>query len=341
MNLISLPKAHLHIHLEGAIRPGTILDLYRRKGGAHASLTLDEVRRRVQMTPDDTSFGDFLDKFLFILGCQDEPDDLVRIAREAVEDADADGVRYVELRFSPHFIEPRSGISAAAAIEAVAEGTRAGMADYPDVVATLTLIIDQRRGAADAEDAVRWAARYRDVGVTAVDIAGDPTVVPLADYAGACATARDEGLFLTVHAGELQGPETVRVAVEQLGATRIGHGIRSIEDPSVIDLLLEREVTLEVSVTSNVYTQATPSLELHPLPRLMDAGVRVTINTDDPAIFDTTLTREYELIRDTFGLTVGDFWRTNLHAIDAAFVDDARRELLRSAMDQGYADLET
>ena len=340
MNLASLPKAHLHVHLEGAIRPATILDFYRRQGGGYASLTLDEVTRRMQMTPDDTSFDDFLDKFQFILGCQDSPADLVRITREAVADAYGDGVRYLELRFSPHFIEPRSGIAAPAAIEAVAEGARAGMADYPDVVTTLTLIIDQRRGAAEAEEAVRWAVRYRDWGVTGVDIAGDPTVFPLSYYEGACALARDEGLGTTVHAGELQGPDTVRVAVEQLGATRIGHGIRSVEDPSVIDLLLEREVTLEVSVTSNVYTRATPSLELHPLPRLVEAGVRVTINSDDPAIFDTTLTGEYELVQSTFGLTVADFRRMNLHAVDAAFVDEARRQSVRRMIEQGYAGLE-
>jgi len=340
VDLRALPKAHLHIHLEGAIRPETILDLYRRQGGELASLTLEQVRKRMQMTPDDTSFGDFLDKFAFILGCQDEPEDLVRIAREAVEDAQGDGVRYVELRFSPHFIEPRSAISAEAAIEAVAEGVRAGMADYPDTVATLTLIIDQRRGQADAEDAVRWATGYRDLGVTAVDIAGDPTVIPLSEYASACAIARDGGLFLTVHAGELQGPESVRVAIEELGATRIGHGIRSIESPAVIDLLIEREVTLEVSVTSNLYTRATPSLEEHPLPRLMDAGVRVTINSDDPSIFGTTLSQEYQIIRNAFGLTVSDFRRTNLDAIDAAFVDAERRAALRVSLEQAYAELE-
>jgi adenosine deaminase len=206
-------------------------------------------------------------------------------------------------------------------------------------VTTLTVIIDQRLGAAAAAEAVRWAARYRDWGVTGVDIAGDPTVFPLSDYAGACALARDEGLRTTVHAGELQGPETVRVAVEQLGSKRIGHGIRSIEDPSVIDLLLEREVTLEVSVTSNVFTGATPSLELHPLPRLIEAGVRVTINSDDPAIFDTTLSKEYELVQNTFGLTVADFRRTNLHAVDAAFVDEERRRSVRRAIEQGYAEL--
>lgn len=339
MNLELLPKAHLHIHLEGAIRPATVLDLYRRRGGRYATLTLAEVQRRMRMAPEGESFGDFLDKFNFILGCQDGPEDLVRIAREAVVDAHADGVRYVEFRFSPHFIEPRAAISAEASIEAVADGVRAGMVDRPDVVATSTLIIDQRRGPADAEEAVRWAARYSGLGVTAVDIAGDPSLVPLAAYAGACHLARDFGLGLTVHAGELQGPESVRAAVEDLRATRIGHGIRSVEDPDVVDLLVERRVTLEVSVTSNLFTGAASSLKEHPLPRLMEAGVRVTINSDDPAIFNTDLSQEYRIIEDAFGLTVEDFERANLHALEAAFVDPERRELLRRDFERAYAEL--
>jgi adenosine deaminase len=211
------------------------------------------------------------------------------------------------------------------------------MLDYPDVVATQTLIIDQRRGPADAEDAVRWAARSRGVGVTAIDIAGDPTVVPLQAYAGACSLARELGLQVTVYAGELQGAETVRTAIEELGTTRIGHGIRSVEDPAVMDLILERGVTLEVSVTSNLFTRAAPSLEGHPLPRLIEAGVRVTINSDDPAIFDTTLSKEYELVQSAFDLTAADFGRMNLHAIEAAFVDDERRAVLRESFERAHA----
>jgi adenosine deaminase len=335
--LTSLPKAHLHLHLEAAIRPATILDLYRHRGGKYAGLTIDEVIHRVRMGTDETSFGDFLGKFQFIVGCQEQPADLIRVTREAIADAEADGVCYVELRFCPHSLEPRCGIAALSAIEAVSEGVRAGMADCPRVTATITVIIDQRRGPAVAREAVRWAARHRAGGVTAIDIAGDPTVYPLGDYAPACALARDEGLGLTVHAGELQGPETVRVAVEVLGTTRIGHGIRSVEDPAVLDLLLARGVTLEVCVTSNVHMRAAASLESHPLPRLMDAGVRVTINSDDPLVFNTTLTHEYELVQDAFGVTLADFRRMNLHAVDAAFVDDTQRQLLRSAIEQGYA----
>jgi len=339
LDVTVLPKAHLHLHLEGAIRPTTILDLYRCQGSTFAELTLDQVITRAQMTPVDTSFPDFLKKFEFILPCLREPDDLVRIAREAIADAHADGVCYVELRFCPHFIEAWTGIPAPASIEAVAEGTRVGLTDHPDVVATLTLIIDQTRGNADGEEAVRWAARYYEqgLGTSGVDIAGNPNIYSLTEYEPACTLARDLGVGITVHAGETQGPQTVRVAVEQLYATRIGHGIRAVEDPAVMDLLLARGVTLEVSVSSNVYTRSVPSLEVHPLPRLLAACVRVMLNTDDPGIFNLTLSEEYTLLQRTFGLTLADFYRTNLHAVDAAFVDEKHKSVLRAVIEAGYA----
>ena len=333
----AMPKAHLHLHLEGAIRPATILDLYRRQGSAFTDLTLDQVGARAQMTGADTAFLDFLKKFDFIMPCLSEPGDLVRITREVIADACADGVRYVELRFCPHFIEARIGVPAVASIEAVVvDGARQGTWEHPQVAATLTLIIDQRRGNVDGEEAVRWAARYRDEGVSGVDIAGDPSVHPLVEYEPACTLARDLGVGITVHAGETQGPGTVRVAVERLHATRIGHGIRATEDGAVMDLLLTRGITLEASVSSNVYTRSVTSLEAHPLPRLLKAGVRVTLNTDDPTIFNITLSEEYALLQRTFGLTLADFRRANLHAVNAAFVDEEQRSALRAVIDDGW-----
>jgi adenosine deaminase len=342
LDIPALPKAHLHLHLEGSIRPTTILDLYRRQGSSFADLTLNQVIARAQMTPADTSFFDFLGKFEFIMPCIHTADDLGRVTRETIADAHADGVCYVELRFCPHFIEAWTGIPALASIEAVIEGAQVGQADYPDVVTTLTLIIDQTRGDAAGEEAVRWAARYYNhgVGTSSVDIACDPNVCPLTDYEPACTLARDLGVGITVHAGETQGPQSVRVAVERLHATRIGHGIRAVEDPAVMDLLLMRGITLEVSVSSNVFTRSVPSLEEHPLPHLLATGVRVTFNTDDPAIFDLTLSKEYALLQRTFGLTLEDFRRANLHAVDAAFVAQECRSALRAAIEDGYSAME-
>ena len=344
MDMVALPKAHLHLHLEGAIRPTTILDLYHRQGGGFATLTLEEVVSRAQMTPSDVSFFDALNKFEFIMACLGEPDDLVRITREAIADADADGVRYVELRFCPHFVEAKSGIPAVAAIEAVLEGIQQGVGDHPNVVATPTLIMERPRGNTAGEEVVRWAERYRAMGTTGIDIAGDVSAHELAEYEPACTLAHELGLGITVHVdclpdppGEVSGPQEVRVAVERLHATRIGHGICAVEDPAVLDLLVAGGITLEVSVSSNVYCRIVPSLEAHPLRRLLAAGVRVTLNTDDPTIFNVTLSEEYTLLQRTFGLTLADFRRANLHAVDAAFVDEGRKQALRAMIEAGYS----
>jgi adenosine deaminase len=339
VNTVLLPKVHLHLHLEGAIRPTTLLELYREQGGANAHLTLEQVTQRAQITAQDVTFADFLAKFAFIMPALRQPEHLVRITREALADAAADGVRYVELRFSPHYIQRYSGLHPFAAIEAVIEGLSHGLAEYPDVEATLTLIIDQARGPEAGEEAVAWAARYQgpQTRLNAIDIAGDPSRHPLEAYARACRQARDLGLGITVHAGETQGPASVRTAIEVLGTSRIGHGIRAVEDPEVLALVLERQVTLEVSVSSNVYTGSVPALATHPLPRLLEAGARVTLNTDDPGVFALTLSGEYELLGRTFGLTLADFRRANLVAAEAAFLEPQRRVALCTAIEAGYA----
>ena len=344
MDMVALPKAHLHLHLEGAIRPTTILDLYHRQGGGFATLTLEEVVSRAQMTPSDVSFFDAIGKFDFIMRCLREPDDLVRITGEAMADADADGVRYVELRFAPHFIHSFCRFPAPAAIEAVLKGIRQGMADHPNVIATPTLIIDRALGNTAAEEVVRWADRYRAMGTTSIDIAGDVSVYEYAEYEPACTLAHELGLSITIHVdcipdlpGRVCGPQGLRIAVERLHATRIGHGFCAAKDPALLDLLLERGITLEISVSSNVYCRVVPSLDEHPLPRLLASGVRVTLNTDDPTIFNVTLSEEYALLQRTFGLTLADFRRANLHAVDAAFVDEERRQELRAMIEAGYS----
>ncbi len=295
--------------------------------------------QRAQITPQDADFADFLRKFAFIMPALRRPEHLMRIAREALADAAADGVRYVELRFSPHYIQAYSGLHPFAAIEAVIEGLRQGLAEHPALEATLTLIIDQARGPEAGEEAVAWAARYQQVEnrLNAIDIAGDPTRFPLSAYERACQEAHERGLGVTVHAGETQGPESVRTAVEQLGAGRIGHGIRAVEDAGVLALVVERGVTLEVSVSSNVYTGSVPALAAHPLPRLLEAGARVTLNADDPGVFGLTLSGEYELMQREFGLTLADFRRANLVAAEAAFLEPQERAALRSAIEAGYA----
>jgi len=336
MDLHDLTKVHLHVHLEGSIRPSTLHELYIKQTNSSFNYSLDQVAKNLQMTKEDNEFKDFLEKFKFIFGCNFTPQILKRITREAIADASDEGVCYLELRFCPHSLYARSGIDIPVAIENILEGIEIGMKEFPRVTCSLLIIIDQQLGIGKAYEAVRYALRYKNEGITGIDIASDPTKIPLITYESVCKFIRDEGLGLTIHAGEFEGPESVRIAVDRLGASRIGHGIRSVEDPDVIELLIKNQVTLEISVTSNIQTKVIPSIHSHPLPVLMKAGVRVTLNTDDPSIFDTTLTKEYKLVKDIFGFSSNDFKQFNLNGIDAAFIDKNLRKKIRKKIEKDY-----
>jgi adenosine deaminase len=325
IDMRSLPKVELHRHLEGAIRPATILDLFRTNRGEYLGTQLPEILPRIQITGSERSLADFLAKFEFFMPCIRTASDISRITAEAIEDCVSDGIVYAELRFSPAFIRRLTGLSYSEAVEAVLEGARGA---GPAIPVNFTLIVPQPEGERVAWDTVRLAADYLSNGVTGVDIADDTRALGLEEYVRPMAWARANGLGVTVHAGEAEGPLSVRVAVEQLGATRIGHGVRSIEDDRVIEMLVDRGTLLEICPTSNVHTQAAPSIREHPLPRLIERGVPVCLNTDDPGISDITLTGEYELVHETFGLSRADLALMNVRAARCAFAGDEQRAAL-------------
>ena len=326
-----LPKVELHRHLEGAIRPTTILDLFRKNRREYVDASIQEILPRVQITGAEGSLADFLAKFEFFMPCIQTASDISRITAEAIEDCAADGIAYVELRFSPAFIRRLTGLSCSKAVEAVLRGAHsAGQA----VVVNFILIVPQPEGERVGWDTVRLAADYLSEGVTGVDIADDTRVVGLSEYIRPMAWARAHGLGVTVHAGESEGPLSVRTAVEQLGATRIGHGIRAIEDSAVIELLVDRGVLLEVCPTSNIHTQAAPSIAEHPLPGLIQRGVSVCVNTDDPGISNITLTGEYELACEAFGLSRADLVAMNMRAAQHAFASDNQKAVLLERLEE-------
>ncbi len=318
MDMRSLPKVELHRHLEGAVRPATILDLFRKNRREYLDTPLCEILPRIQITGFERSLADFLARFEFFMPCIHTASDISRITAEAIEDCANDGIVYAELRFSPAFIRRLTGLSYSEAVEAVLEGARGA---GPAIPVNFILIVPQPEGERVAWDTVRLAADYLSNGVTGVE-----------EYARAVAWARANGLGVTVHAGEAQGPSSVRVAVEQLGATRIGHGVRSIEDDRVVEMLVDRGTLLEVCPTSNVHTQVTPSIREHPLPRLTECGVTVCLSTDDPGISNITLTGEYELVQETFGLSRADLALMNVRAARYAFAGSEQRAALMECL---------
>ncbi|KAA3661705.1 MAG: adenosine deaminase [Chloroflexi bacterium] len=322
------PKVDLHCHLEGAIRPTTVLDLYRKNGGVYKNATLEELLPLIQVTGNERSLFDFLAKFKTILPAIKTQLDIMRIAQEVTMDAYNDGVRYLELRYSPHLLRNSTGLDVQDVVDAVTIGVRLAMQQV-EIHVEQIFIVPQFAGPQVGEEMLQLALDNRAHGVQALDLAGDIRHIGMEAYTAVFHQAYEAGLGITVHAGEAAPAESVRMAVEDLHATRIGHGIRSIEDENVISLLRERDVLLEVCVTSNLQTRVASSIETHPIRKLIEAGVRVSVNTDDPGISNITLSDEYNLLMQEKDFDFSLFNALNRDALNAAFTNDERKAALQ------------
>ena len=318
-----LPKVDLHRHLEGSIRLETIAEIV-----CEASLPLpqdiESLRRVVQVVDGDPkNHKHFLSKFKNIRQIFRSPEIIHRITTEAVEDAARDQVRYLELRFTPaalaqsglFHLEDVTGWVIDAAVEAAAaHGIDVG----------LIVSVNRHESLEIAEEAARIAADHIHEGVVGLDLAGDEVEFPAQPFRSILASAKQAGLGLTIHAGEWTGAENVRHAILELGADRIGHGIRVLEDPQVTSLARERGIPFEVSIDSNYLTGVIPSIDAHPLPQMIEAGLRTVLTTDDPSIFGTTLSLEYQHAVDHLGLSLESLKGFILTAAQAAFLDPRR-----------------
>jgi len=299
------PLADLHRHLEGSIRPATAIELAARAGisklPAQWRSALVAVDREQGLLP-------YLAKIENATALVRTLDDWRRVTAEAITDAFSDGVTALELRFSPQFITGMTDLDADDVIEAVSDAVSS--AALPIEVGLIGIIV-RDEGPDSAAAQVRRLLRHKSA-LVGVDLAGDEAGYPAALFAPAFRLAREAGLPATVHAGEADGPRSVWDSL-RLGPQRIGHGVRSAEDPRLLEHLAASGVTLEVAITSNVQTGAARSRSKHPLAALAAAGVRVALCTDNPTVSDTRLTREYEIARDL---------------VDAAALDNIRRNAL-------------
>ncbi|NQX28974.1 adenosine deaminase [Microbacteriaceae bacterium VKM Ac-2854] len=288
-DLRALPKGHLHLHMEAAMRATTLAELAGARG------------LPVPQTTVFTGFSQFADVYRTILAVLQHPNHLARVIDEIVEDQAAQGVVYVEIGVNPDYYAGTFGsvIDALGVLVAAAQEAQR----RHGVAVGLMPTIDRTSDAASAMVVARAAAEFAGRGVVSLGLANDERGAPASTFAAAFAVGREAGLFVTPHAGELEGPEFVWEAIDLLGANRVQHGVRAIEDPRLVAELAVRGIPLDVCPTSNVLLDVVDELAAHPLPRLIDAGVRCTINADDPLIFGPDILAEYELCRSAFGLT--------------------------------------
>lgn len=307
-DLAGLPKAELHVHLEGAVRPATLEEFCAREG--------------VSFSRAFSDLNSFVEVYMASTQVMTKPGDYSRLVREYCEDAARCGVRYAELEISP----------------ALTRGARHRLAEAAEEAAkrrdiAVRLVLGLGRG---MPVETGWAAL--DViesmpGIIALGLGGPEEGYPAEPFAGLFAEARRRGLRSAPHAGEAAGPESVRGALDALGADRIQHGVRAVEDPTLVAELAERRVPLAVCPTSNVRLGVVSSLDEHPLAELWDAGVMLSVNTDDPGFFDCDLVGEYAVAGRLLGLDRDGYGRLAHNAVESSFAPEELKVELRSEIE--------
>jgi adenosine deaminase len=324
----SLPLVELHRHLDGSVRLQTILDLARQHNLPLPAKDLEALRPYVQVSGPTPGVMEFIARFEWQVGVMVDYESVRRIARENVEDVKKECLDYVELRFSPWFMAEPHGLDPAGVVEAVIDGVEAGQRDFGMKV-NLIGILSRTYG---AEIAFRELAALltKKEHIVALDLAGDEAHYPAEQFREHFRRARNAGWHITVHAGEIAGPESIWEALSGLGATRIGHALQAMEDPSLLDYLREHHIGVESCLTSNVQTSCVESYAAHPLRRFLEHGIPATINTDDPGISGIDLAHEYKMAVEKAGLTLTQVRRAQLNALEVSFLTEEEKEELRN-----------
>lgn len=317
-----MPKIELHAHLEGSISPSTLLEMARRNG---LSLPANDLAGIERLFCYDDFLG-FLQVYMICARTLCTGEDFAQLTYEVLKAAAAQNIRYIELFLSSMQHRLRS-LDFAELLQGIADGRERA---YREMGIQSGIMFDYGRqfGSEEAIEMAHEAVAGRKYGVVAFSIGGDEINYPPALFVEAFKVARAGGLGLTAHAGEAAGAESVRDAVELLGVSRIGHGIRVLEDPVLVEELRRCKVALDVCPTSNVRTGVVRSYDEHPVRRLYNAGLLMTINSDDPTLFGTTLTDEFLLAAERFGFTVDEICGLVQNAVRASFLPPEHKERL-------------
>ncbi|WP_017595564.1 adenosine deaminase [Nocardiopsis potens] len=347
------PKVLLHDHLDGGLRPSTVVELAAEAGYTGLPATdPEELGRWFTEAADSGSLERYLETFSHTVGVMQSREALVRVAAEAAEDLAADGVVYAEVRYAPELFQ-EGGLSLDAIVEAVQEGfaegeRRAAAAGAP--IRTGTLLCAMRQNARAGEIA-ELAVRYRDAGVAGFDIAGPEAGFPPTRNLDAFEYLRQQNAHFTIHAGEAFGLPSIWEAIQHCGAERLGHGVRIADDIAVAEdgtaklgrlasYVRDRRIPLEMCPTSNVQTGAAASIAEHPIDLLRRLRFRVTVNTDNRLMGGTSMSKEFGVLADAFGFTLADMRWLTLNAMKSAFLPfDERLALIDEVIKPGYREL--
>ncbi|MGR5080399.1 adenosine deaminase [Photobacterium swingsii] len=322
-----LPLTDIHRHLDGNIRIQTILELGQQFGMTLPANDIEALRPHVQIVEAEPSLVAFLSKLDWGVAVLGDLDACRRVAYENVEDALNAQIDYAELRFSPYYMAMKHNLPVAGVVEAVVDGVKAGCRDF-DVQANLIGIMSRTFGIEACQQELDALLTQKE-NLVAIDLAGDELGQPGDQFIKHFKQVRDANLRVTVHAGEAAGPESMWQAIQELGAVRIGHGVKAIHDPKLMDYLAANKIGIESCLTSNIQTSTVKSYQSHPVKQFLDHGILACLNTDDPAVEGIELPYEYEVAAPKVGLSQDQIRQTQINGLELAFLSDSEKQNLK------------
>lgn len=321
--LLKIPKIELHLHLEGAIPAKTLLDLAMKRGNDRSLRTLDDLHKKLTFR----EFSHFIELWAWMTTLIREESEFEEISYEVLQELSRQNVKYVEASYSPGDYW-RQGFSVEGITENLMKGKERAARDF-DIKCELIIDLIRDHGPEKGLQYLNAATPYLGKGVIGIGLGGSEQSFPPDPYVPIYKEARERGFRLTAHAGEAAGSHSIRTAVEKLGVERVGHGVRATEDPLLMTLLLEKQIPLDMCVTSNLRTGVCKSIETHPIKEYFRQGLMVTVNSDDPTMFNTSLTQEYVTLVQKLGFDLADLRRLGANSIDASFMSEESKKAMR------------
>ncbi len=325
----SIPLVDLHRHLDGNVRVNTIWELGHQHGIALPADSLETLAPFVQIQGKETSLVAFLKKLDWMVAVLADLDAVKRVAYENVADAALSGLDYAELRFSPYYMAMNHKLPIEGVVEAVIDGVKAGLKDY-QVKINLIGIMSRSFGQAACTQELEGLLAHKQ-HLVAMDLAGDELGFPGELFNEHFKRVRDAGLAITAHAGEAAGSQSMWQAIQELGATRIGHGVNAIHDPKLMEYLAKHRIGIESCPTSNLHTSTVSSYAEHPFRTFMDADVLISLNTDDPGVSAIDIKHEYRIAKSELGLSDIELAQVQRNGVEMAFLSESERKALYAA----------
>lgn len=327
LKIMELPKVELHCHLDGSVRPSTIIDLAKKQGKDLPTWDEESINEKMIAPMECENLEEYLERFDLPVLVMQTKDSLQRIAYELMEDGAKENIKYMEIRFAPTH-HTKEGLSIQEVIQSVVNGVKAGEKDF-DIKGNVIISMLRFLPPSTADEVIEKSREFLGRGVVAVDLAANEDPGFSHHYVDAFKRARQYGFKVTIHAGEQGCGQNVYDAVTLLDAERIGHGVYIKNHKEAYELVKEKAIIIEACPTSNVQTKAVTALNDHPVCDFSHDGIKVTINTDNRTVSNTTMSREIERVHSSLNMSKDEYTKMYMNAVDGAFTDDATKEWLR------------